>query len=548
MPPLQQLGLSLRTVRHLRPQQLAAQLVHRMQGPARTPRRTTAQGITVLAPCASPWAPSPEGIPDPAGAVALVGRPPHDPRRSGWEPGANALWSYTLHYHGWLSHPETSPGEAASTIDSWIGEHRDGVGWEPYPTSMRVLHWLGWLHHHGAGLQAYARERILGSLAAQLEHLAAHVETHIDGNHLWTNLVALTCAGAALRGPLPQRLLERFGPRLVATVHDQLAGDGVHGERTPTYHVLLAEQLAVLLSYARAGQPRLAHALEPALHTMMAVLPAFTHPDGDVALWGDSQRGAPVTPATLAARMGRTLPASHADAPVSGFSRRRWGPMTLLWNRGDVGLAHQPGHVHADALSIELSLGGTRVLVDAGVGTYEVGPERAYARSTAAHNTVSVGSGNTDQHELWASHRIGGRARTETIAQAEHRLVGRVQGHGSRTSHRRTIEHEATHGTKHGTKHGNGTIRITDQLEPSGDPAIVRYFVPASLPLSVQGEVAEIEAAGRRLRLRALGASWGQAPAPGWLGMGRPASRTCLSLSLHGDGVRVEIDVVDERR
>ncbi|MCX4244370.1 heparinase II/III domain-containing protein [Paraliomyxa miuraensis] len=534
MPSLHRLGLSLRTARHLRPQQLAAQLVHRVRGPARTPRRTIAEGITALSACPSPWAPSPEGRPDAEGRVALVGRPAYDPRRMGWEPGQSALWSYTLHYHGWLNERSMSPGLAASIIDSWIGEHREGVGWEPYPTSMRVLHWLGWLHQHGAGLQAHARERMLGSLAAQLEHLAAHVETHIDGNHLWTNLVALTCAGAALRGPLPQRLLERFGPRSLAVVREQLAGDGVHGERTPTYHVLLAEQLAVLLSYARVTQPLLADALEPALDAMVAVLPAFTHPDGDVALWGDSQRDAPVTPAGLVARLGGTLGSSHADAPVSGFGRRCFGPLSLLWNRGGVGLPHQPGHVHADALSIELSVGDTRVLVDAGVGTYEVGPERAYARSTAAHNTVSVGG--ADQHELWASHRIGARGRTETLAQAEHRLEGRVWGHDGSAAHRRVIEYEPQ----------RGTFVVADALEPGGGPATVRYFVPASLPLTVDGEVAEVVAAGRRLRLRALGASWCQGPAPGWLGMGRPASRVCLSLPLHGDGARVEIGVVDE--
>lgn len=532
---LHRLGLALRTARHLRPQQLAAQLAHRLRGPARKPSRTHAPGIVDLAPCPDPWAPSPEGQPSADGAVALVGRPPHDPRRGGWEPGANALWSYTLHYHGWLGHPALPAREALATIDSWIGEHREGVGWEPYPTSMRVLHWLGFLHHHAGELQAHAHERILGSLAAQLEHLAAHVETHLDGNHLWTNLVALCCAGAALRGPLPQRLLQRFGPRLTTTVHEQLAGDGVHRERTPTYHCLLAEQLAVLLPYARAQQPRLAHALAPAVAAMVAALPAFTHPDGDVALWGDSQRDAPVTPAGLASRLHRALPLSHADAPVSGFSRRRWGPLTLLWNRGDVGLPHQPGHIHGDALSLELSLGATRVLVDAGVGTYDVGPARSYARSTAAHNTVGVGAGSEDQHELWASHRIGARARTETLACAEHRLVGRVHGHGSPIAHRRSIEHR------------DGTIHVTDELEPPGGPATVRYFVPAACRLVVEGDTAVIEAAGRRLLLHAAGTPWHRSPAPGWLGMGRPAARVCLSLPVRTEGTRVVIRVVRER-
>lgn len=531
MPSLHQLGLALRTARHLRPRQLAAQLTHRLRGPARTPARAHAPGIVGLAPCASPWSPSPEGRPSAQGAVALVGRPPHDPRRAGWEPGANALWSYTLHYHGWIGHPELATSVALATIESWIDDHREGVGWEPYPTSMRVLHWLGWLHQHAPELQAHARERIFGSLAAQLEHLAAHVETHIDGNHLWTNLVALACAGAALRGPLPQHLLARFGPRLVSTVQDQLAGDGMHGERTPTYHCLLAEQLAVLLPYARAQQPRLADALAPALGAMMAAMPAFTHPDGDVALWGDSQRDAPVTPRGLAARLGHGLSRSSADAPVSGFSRRRWGPLTLLWNRGAAGLPYQVGHIHGDALSIELSLGATRVLVDAGVGTYEVGSDRSYARSTAAHNTVSVGSGGTDQHELWASHRIGARARCETLACAEHQLVGRVHGYASPTAHRRTIEHRA------------GTICITDVLESPRTPATVRYFAPASCPVVVRGDTVEIDAGGRHLRMHAAGLAWHQAPAPGWLGMGRAAARVCLSLPMRPEGTRVELRV-----
>jgi uncharacterized heparinase superfamily protein len=534
MVSLHRIGLALRTARHLRPRQIAAQLAQRVRGPARTPARTHVDGAIVdLAPCSDPWAPSPEGRPDAHGAVALVGRPPHDPRRSGWQPGANALWSYTLHYHGWLGHPAMPTGEALTTLASWIDEHREGVGWEPYPTSMRVLHWIGLLHRHAGELQAHARERILGSLAAQLEHLADHVETHLDGNHLWTNLAALVTAGVALRGPLPQRLVARFGPRLVATVGEQLAGDGVHGERTPTYHCLLAEQLAVLSSYARGQEPRLAEALAPALAAMVAALPAFTHPDGDVALWGDSQQGAPVTPAGLLARLRRPLPTSHADAPISGFSRRRWGPLTLLWNRGGVGLPWQPGHVHGDALSLELSLGATRVLVDAGVGTYAIGPERSYARSTAAHNTVSVGAGTDDQHELWASHRVGARGHAETLACADHRLVGRVQGHSSPAAHRRTIEHR------------DGTIHITDVLEPPGAPATVRYFVPASCPLVVHAETAMIEVGGRRLVLRAEGTPWRRSPAPGWIGMGRPAPRVCLSLPVHADGTRVEVRALD---
>ncbi|MEX1363360.1 MAG: heparinase II/III-family protein, partial [Nannocystaceae bacterium] len=284
-------------------------------------------------------------------------------------------------------------------------------------------------------------------------------------------------------------------------------------------------------SFARASQPRLAEALAPALSAMLAALPAFTHPDGDVALWGDSQRDAPVTPAGLMGRLGRPLPSGPADAAVSGFARRRWGPWTLLWNRGDVGLPHQVGHVHGDALAIELSLGATRIVVDAGVGTYAIGPERRYARSTAAHNTVTVGTGNDDQHELWASHRIGARGRVQTLALAEHRLAGRVQGHAAPTAHRRTIEHV------------DGRILITDVLEDPTVPGVARYFVPATFAPTVHDDAVRFQASGRQVQLRSPGGSWHLGPAPGWLGMARDAPRICLSLPLSRPGLRVELSV-----
>lgn len=473
--------------------------------------------------------PSPEGQLTPEG-IALVGRPPHDPRRQGWDRGANPLWAYTLHYHGWLNAPECTADHARATMLGWIEDHPRGVGWEPYPTSMRVLHWLGWLHRHGVGLQAFERERIFGSLAAQLQHLAANVETHIDGNHLWTNLAALTAAGVALRGPLPRRLLQRFEARMITTIGEQLCADGTHAERTPSYHCLLTEQLAIVAAYAQAQRPTLHQALTSPLDAMVAAMAAFTHPDGDVALWGDSQHNAPVTPAALLSRLGRSVPRGHADAPVGGFSRRRWGPLTLLWNRGDVGLAHQVGHVHGDALAIELSVGATRVLVDAGVGTYESGPERRYSRSTAAHNTVTVGAENTDHHELWASHRIGARAQPETIACAERRIVARVQGHASPTAHQRSIEFV------------DGVVRITDTVDDPQVPAVARYFVPQSCPTTVSGDRVEIEAAGRRVVLRSVRGPWRCEPAAGWSGMGRPTPRQCLSLPLSANGAVVEIE------
>jgi uncharacterized heparinase superfamily protein len=181
---------------------------------------------------------------------------------------------------------------------------------------------------------------------------------------VWSNLAALASAGLVLRGEgaFPA---EPCIARFAACVASQLDADGVHVQRTPTYHCLLAEQLAIVTDLADArGLPH-ASALRAQLQRMVAALPVFTHPDGDVALWGDSRRGAGANPMALCRRTGIAVRlGGHANAMHAGFARRRFGPWTLLFERGDV--PRLPEHVHADASSIELSLEDERVVVDAG--------------------------------------------------------------------------------------------------------------------------------------------------------------------------------------
>jgi uncharacterized heparinase superfamily protein len=514
---------------HLRPAQIVAFAKQRSVGPARMPTQSRAAGIDALSIPEGYIAPGAEGVLDDDG-VRLVGQPAHDPLRFGWSGDGDPLWMYTLHYHGWLSAPQCDVDLGRATILDWIEEHRSGVGWEPYPTSMRLLHWIGWLAQHGGSLHAAQLETVLASMSAQLQHLAAHIEVHIDGNHLWTNAVALAAGSLALVGPVPSRLQEDAATRLLAIVRDQVASDGVHGERTPTYHCLLAEQLAQVVVLAEPRMPGLADPLRLVAERMVTATAAFTHPDGDVALWGDSQLGAPVTPRTLARRFERGLVTDDATCAPSGLARRVWGPFTLLWNRGGVGLPYQVGHIHADCLALEVSVGTTRVLVDGGVGTYVEGDERSYSRSTAAHNTVTVGG--RDQHELWKSHRIGGRAIVHDVVYGDERLAGEVQGFRSNTVHRRDV------------RRAKDGFVVTDALV-GDERGVLRWFVPEALPLrATQDGALVFLPRGGAVELRITGGAVEIEPAPGWTAMGVAAPRRCLRVAVGSQPVITTIRTV----
>lgn len=525
-------GTLFRTAAHLPPRQIAYQLRRRLGGPARRPKATSLEGVTGL--LARMPAPTPEGEPGPDG-VCLLRQPPHDPLRAGWDPPVGMLYLYTLHYHGWLQ--RLAPARALATMEHWIANHTAGVGWEPYPTAVRALHWLGWLSGHIDELDGMTRRRLLASLAGQLRHLERHLEHHLDGNHLWTDLAALACGALALDGPRAH-LLAPVVARFAAVTTGQLALDGFHRERTPSYHCLLAEQLAgvVALGPERA-EPRAAAVLRDNLARMLAVLPAFTHPDGDVALFGDSQRGL-VTPAALAVRCGVSLSqGTDYNAPASGLFRRAWGPWTLLWNAGGLGMPQQVGHIHGDWLGYELSLGGERVVVDAGVGTYEVGPERTYARSTRAHNTVALGPGDRDQHELWASHRIGGRGELCDLSFGTSELAAGVRGFRSPAVHHRRFAWDGR------------VLRCRDTVvaDHGGPvPATMRVHVPQTCAVELDGPLVRVRTpGGARFALRAPAElRWQKTAAPGWTAMSSPAARHCLALPVgpHGLEVGFELD------
>jgi len=85
-----------------------------------------------------------------------------------------------------------------------------------------------------------------------------------------------------------------------------------------------------------------------------------------------------------------------------------------VWCRvdhGPHGYLSIASHAHADALAVELRVGGVEVLADPGTYCYHGGQRwRAYFRSTAGHNTLEVGG--TDQSVrggpfLWTRHAHG---------------------------------------------------------------------------------------------------------------------------------------------
>lgn len=329
-------------------------------------------------------------------------------------PDRKILWTYNLHYFEDLfaDGALTRRDWHRELIERWVAENPPGkgLGWDPYPTSLRICNWIKWAL---AGNDLSPRAQ--NSLAIQTRYLRKHFDYHLLGNHLLVNAKAFIFAGLFFEGGEAEGWHKKGLGILRRQIPEQILSDGGHIERSPMYHNLITEDFLDLLNilrvYGRDGDFMWQEELARMLHWAQAMC----HPDGQIALFNDAAFEIAPTAAQLleyAERLGispvRLNGGGDAVLQSSGYVRACRGPAVLFADVGPLGPDYLPGHGHADTLSFELSLHGRRVVVDSGTSIYENGAERLRQRGTAAHNTLQVDG--QDSSEVWSSFRVARRA------------------------------------------------------------------------------------------------------------------------------------------
>lgn len=333
-----------------------------------------------------------------------------------WDPPSLAkLWLYNLHYFDDLN-AQGSDGRTAwhrALLERWIVENLRGigVGWEPYPTSLRVVNWIKWLLSGNE-----PGDRLLQSLAVQSRHLAQRVEIHLLGNHIFANAKALLFAGFFFKGREADRWRERGAAILRREIEEQILPDGGHFERSPMYHSVVLEDILDcinLMKTYRADDGELAERMSRKASSMLVFLKDIVHPDGELPFFNDTAIAISPPPRELIAyaeRLGLRAPGPAADRLIAKPDFGLWvlngDDERMIADAGWIGPDYLPAHAHCDTLSYELSLAGTRFIVNSGVYAYQ-GPDRHFFRSTAAHNTVRIDG--EEQHEIWAAFRVARR-------------------------------------------------------------------------------------------------------------------------------------------
>lgn len=425
------------------------------------------------------------------------------------------LWLYNLHYFDDL----LAVGAQArghwheEAIQRWIAENPPGreIGWDPYPTSLRIVNWIQWTLAGGT-----LREQALSSLATQVRWLTRRLEFHLLGNHLWANAKALIFAGVFFDGPEAQRWLRQGLRVLDKQLAEQVLADGGHFERSPMYHAIVLTDLLDLLQLAQLFPNVFENSRQRCwtrvAGSMLRWLRIMSHPDGELAFFNDTAMGIAPRYAELRAYAARVAVLQDCAEPEhiepvealeeSGYVRLQRGPAVIIADVGEIGPDYQPGHAHADTLSFELSLFGRRLIVNSGVSTYEPGPQRLRQRGTASHNTVVIDG--RDSSEIWSSFRVARRARPRDVSWGVAKDVLYVQG--SHDGYRRL-----SRGPIHARRWTltDSSLRIDDEIDGTFDMAQAMLLVHPNVGVWTHRNGVNLDCAGKQVAIASRGAALG---------------------------------------
>ncbi|MFD2573465.1 heparinase II/III family protein [Spirosoma soli] len=446
-------GVIWRTVRHLKPRQVAYQLINRLRKPAKLcfPNLSPAGHFLHVPEADKPVSWKNGTFTFLNQSVCFGGTDDKDSiDEIDWNYSANGkLWTYNLTYFDFLNQPSLSTEEGLRFIYDFIKKIsaiKDGL--EPYPTSLRINNW-----GHFLSRNKIQDDLINAHLFAQVDLLGRRLEYHLGGNHLLENGFALFMGGLYFQ---EEKWTQTAAALIQAELCTQILDDGGHDERSPMYHQLLLDRLLdvllVLQYHSWYSNAAFINFIARKAGQMIDWLAGVTFTNGSIPMMNDAASGIATTTAKLlkkAQRFGVTPVQSQLKE--SGYRMFRTGRYELLADVGSIGPDHQPGHAHADTFSFVLSVDNCPIIVDSGTSTYEVSNRRAWERSTAAHNTVEVNGQSSS--EVWSSFRVGRRAQVTVLEDTPTSLSARHDGYQHLSVlHERTWLVDSTQ------------LRITDRL------------------------------------------------------------------------------------
>jgi uncharacterized heparinase superfamily protein len=349
-----------------------------------------------------------------------------------WNPvGVERAWLEALHGFSWLRDLRAAGGDnarrkARALVGDWIEANRAWapVAWHPVVTGCRLAQWFSQYEFFAASADVEFRQHLLASAARQARHLAAVLPAGLSGAGLITAAKGLCLAGLCLPDGGPW--LSRGLALLAEALEDQILTDGGQRERCPALLLSVLRDCIDLRAALLAAGREVPADLGLRIEGMAAMLRLLQHGDGGLALFNGANEGEDLQ-IGLVLQRAASGKGPLQSAPAAGFQRLQAGRSLVLLDSGRPPPPGYDAQAHAGTLSLEMSVGRERLIVNCGAqagpvggggtGAGATGDWAAAQRSTAAHSTVTVA--DTNSSEVFAGGGFGARRANVTCRRDE---------------------------------------------------------------------------------------------------------------------------------
>jgi len=194
-------------------------------------------------------------------------------------------------------------------------------------------------------------------------------------------------------------------------IREQSTNAGLHYEFSPTYHALFVKDLLDIYNLLKQVEIKvsgelliiLEEKIKQSLFWVNYIAEGDKYlPIGDVNFEGCPSK---VYLNQYASEIGISSDSEINEQQC--FPRLVNNELKIMLLNAPFNPSYNPAHSHCDKLSILLWHREKSLLVDTGNYNYELTPERQYARSIQAHNTIQID--NLQQAEIWDVFRVGRR-------------------------------------------------------------------------------------------------------------------------------------------
>ncbi|MGE3529337.1 MAG: heparinase II/III family protein [Methyloceanibacter sp.] len=302
-------------------------------------------------------------------------------------------WARELYGFGWLRHlratnSELSREQAKVLVQDFIALKRSHhpLAWQPEIVGRRVISWLSnsVLVLDSGEPESY--EAFLKSLTSHLRYLSTGYRDAPDGVPRLVALMALIYAGLCIAEQ--QAVVDRYSRPFGKELNRQILADGGHISRNPDALVELLLDLLPLRQCFVARDRTPPKELSEAIDRIMPMLRFFRTGDGTLARFNGAGPTATDALATVMA-YDDVKGAPVRTAANSGYVRLTCGPATVICDMGPAPAPSVSAGAHAGFLSFEMSSTGCPMIVNCGAPSPDHDVWRPFARSTAAHSTLT---------------------------------------------------------------------------------------------------------------------------------------------------------------